>query len=133
MARRGACLAAHRGVDVRIYVPDPSNHFIADLARGQPLRDAAAGRERDPLHRRNVHAKIVVVDDAFAMVGSVNIDPRSLFLNSRRTAIVYGADQVGAIASWIETLRDTKQKGVPAVSTFRDTLEGAARILDPLL
>jgi cardiolipin synthase len=127
-------LAAHRGVDVRIYVPDPSNHFIADLARGQPLRDAAAaGVSVIRFIGGMVHAKIVVVDDALAMVGSVNIDPRSLFLNFEATAIVYGADQVGAIASWIETLRDTTQKGVPAVSTFRDTLEGAARILDPLL
>jgi cardiolipin synthase len=67
------------------------------------------------------------------MVGSVNIDPRSLFLNFEANAIVYGADQVGAIASWIETLRDTTQKGAPAVSTLRDTIEGAARILDPLL
>ena len=127
-------LAAHRGVDVRVYVPDPSNHFIADLARGQPLRDAAAaGVSVIRFIGGMVHAKIVVVDDALAMVGSVNIDPRSLFLNFEANAIVYGADQVGAVANWIESLRDTTQNGVPAVSTFRDTLEGAARILDPLL
>lgn len=46
---------------------------------------------------------------------------------------VYGADQVGAVADWIETLRDTTQKGIPAVSTLRDTLKGVARMLDPLL
>jgi cardiolipin synthase len=127
-------LAAHRGVDVRVYVPDPSNHFMADLARGQPLRDAAAaGVSVIRFIGGMVHAKIVVVDDALAMVGSVNIDPRSLFLNFEANAIVYGADQVGAVANWIETLSDTTQKGVPAVSTFRDTLEGVARMLDPLL
>ena len=99
-------LAAHRGVDVRVYVPDPSNHFIADLARGQPLRDAAAaGVSVIRFIGGMVHAKIVVVDDALAMVGSVNIDPRSLFLNFEANAIVYGADQVGAVANWIETLR----------------------------
>jgi cardiolipin synthase A/B len=109
-------LAAHRGVDVRVYVPDPSNHFIADLARGHPLRDAAAaGVSVIRFIGGMVHAKIVVVDDALAMVGSVNIDPRSLFLNFEANAIVYGADQVGAVARWIETLRDTTQKGVPAV------------------
>ena len=36
--------------------------------------------------------KIVLVDDALAMVGSVNIDPRSLFLNFEANAIVYGAE-----------------------------------------
>ena len=34
-------LAAHRGVDVRVYVPDPMEAFLRP-ARGQPLRDAAA-------------------------------------------------------------------------------------------
>jgi cardiolipin synthase len=67
------------------------------------------------------------------MVGSVNIDPRSLFLNFEANAIVYGPEQTGAVAKWIETLQDQTQKGVLPVSTFRDTVEGVARILDPLL
>ncbi|MGO9673940.1 MAG: phospholipase D-like domain-containing protein [Methylocella sp.] len=127
-------LAAHRGVDVRVYVPDPSNHLIADLARGQPLRDAAAaGVSVIRFVGGMVHAKIVLVDDALAMVGSVNIDPRSLFLNFEANAIVYGPEQTGAVAKWIETLRDPTQKGVAPVSVFRDTIEGVARMLDPLL
>ena len=127
-------LAAHRGVDVRVYVPDPSNHRIADLARGQPLRDAAAaGVSVIRFTGGMVHAKILVLDDEFAMVGSVNIDPRSLFLNFEANAIVYGAAEVGAVAKWIETLHDKTQKGAPPVSDFRDTVEGIARILDPLL
>jgi cardiolipin synthase len=127
-------LAAHRGVDVRVYVPDPSNHLIADLARGQPLRDAAAaGVSVIRFIGGMVHAKIVLVDDLLAMVGSVNIDPRSLFLNFEANAIVYGPEQTGAVAKWIETLQDQTQKGVLPVSTFRDTVEGVARMLDPLL
>ena len=127
-------LAAHRGVDVRVYVPDPSNHLIADLARGQPLRDAAAaGVSVIRFIGGMVHAKIVLVDDALAMVGSVNIDPRSLFLNFEANAIVYGPEETGAVARWIETLQDQTQKGVPPVSVFRDTIEGVARMLDPLL
>ncbi len=127
-------LAAHRGVDVRVYVPDPSNHFVADLARGQPLRDAAAaGVSVIRFIGGMVHAKIVLVDDALAMVGSVNIDPRSLFLNFEANAIVYGAAQTSAVARWIETLQDATQKGVTPVSALRDTIEGVARMLDPLL
>jgi cardiolipin synthase len=127
-------LAAHRGVDVRVYVPDPSNHRIADLARGQPLRDAAAaGVSVIRFTGGMVHAKILVLDEEFAMVGSVNIDPRSLFLNFEVNAIVYGAAEVGAVVKWIETLHDKTQKGAPPVSDFRDTVEGIARILDPLL
>lgn len=127
-------LAAHRGVDVRVYVPDPSNHLIADLARGQPLRDAAAaGVSVIRFVGGMVHAKIVLVDEALAMVGSVNIDPRSLFLNFEANAIVYGAEQTDAVAKWIEALQDQTAKGVAQVSVFRDTVEGVARMLDPLL
>ena len=107
---------------------------IADLARGQPLRDAAAaGVSVIRFIGGMVHAKIVLVDDALAMVGSVNIDPRSLFLNFEANAIVYGAEETGAVAKWIETLQDQTQKGVPPVSALRDTIEGVARMLDPLL
>jgi cardiolipin synthase len=127
-------LAAHRGVDVRIYVPDPSNHLIADLARGQPLREAAAaGVSVIRFIGGMVHAKIVLVDDSLAMVGSVNIDPRSLFLNFEANAIVYGPEHTSAVAKWIETLQEKTQNGAPPVSTLRDTIEGVARMLDPLL
>jgi cardiolipin synthase len=127
-------LAAHRGVDVRVYVPDPSNHFLADLARGQPLREAAAaGVNVIRFIGGMVHAKIVLVDDALAMVGSVNIDPRSLFLNFEANAIVYGPEHTGAVAKWIDTLQDRTQKGALPVSAFRDTIEGLARMLDPLI
>jgi cardiolipin synthase len=127
-------LAAHRGVDVRVYVPDPSNHALADLARGQPLRDAAgAGVRVLRFIGGMVHAKIVVIDDEVAMVGSVNIDPRSLFLNFEANALVYGPEHVGAVVAWIEGLKDKTEEGVRPVSNIRDTLEGVARILDPLL
>ncbi len=127
-------LAAHRGVDVRVYVPDPSNHPVADLARGQPLRDAAAaGVNVIRFVGGMVHAKILLVDDGLAMVGSVNLDPRSLFLNFEVNAVFYSAPEIKAVERWIETLRDRTEKGVLPVSNLRDAIEGAARMLDPLL
>ena len=104
-------LAAHRGVDVRVYVPDTSNHLIADLARGQPLRDAAAaGVTVIRFVGGMVHAKIVLVDNWLAMVGSVNIDPRSLFLNFEANAIVYGPNETAAVAKWIENACRTRRR-----------------------
>ncbi|WP_395697242.1 phospholipase D-like domain-containing protein [Methylocella sp.] len=127
-------LAAHRGVDVRVYVPDPSNHPVADLARGQALRDAAAaGVHVIRFVGGMVHAKIFIADDGLAMVGSVNLDPRSLFLNFEVNAVFYGAAEIAAVVNWIETLKDRTEKGVPPVSNLRDAVEGAARLLDPLL
>ena len=42
-------------------------------------------------------------------------------------------NETAAVAKWIETLQDQTQKGVAPVSAFRDTVEGVARMLDPLL
>lgn len=82
--------AALRGVDVRLVVPRDSNHVYAGLA-GQALYDElllAGVRifERLPPF---MHAKAVVVDDHLALVGSANLDVRSLRLNYETDLAVY--------------------------------------------
>jgi cardiolipin synthase len=127
-------IAAHKGVDVRIIVPDTSNHFLADLARAQGLRALAAeGCKIVRFTGGMVHAKIVVVDDEAAMVGSVNIDPRSLFLNFEANCVFYGPQAVRQVTGWIDALHADTTVGAPAVSRARDTVEGVARMLTPLL
>jgi cardiolipin synthase len=127
-------IAAHRGVDVRILVPDPSNHPLADLARGQALRDLqAAGCTIVRFVGGMVHAKIIVVDDDLAMVGSLNVDPRSMFLNFEVVSVLYGPAAVGAVADWVEALDAGTVIGMPPVGRWRDTMEGVARMLAPLL
>jgi cardiolipin synthase len=127
-------IAAHRGVEVRILVPDPSNHRLADLARGQVLRDLQAqGCRIVRITSGMVHAKVVVVDDESAVVGSVNIDPRSFFLNFEAVTVFYGPAMVAAVTDWIDGLEAGTVEGVPPVGRWRDIAEGVARMLDPLL
>jgi cardiolipin synthase len=127
-------IAAHKGVDVRIVVPDASNHFLADLARAQGLRALAAeGCRIVRFTGGMVHAKIVVMDDDAAMVGSVNIDPRSLFLNFEANCLFYGPHAVRQVTDWIDALHAETAEGAPAASRARDTVEGVARMLTPLL
>jgi cardiolipin synthase len=71
--------AAERGVDVRILVPNKSNHIVADwLSRGyfSQLLDAGVRiyRYRDAM----VHAKTSTVDGSWSTVGTANIDRLSL-------------------------------------------------------
>lgn len=74
--------AALRGVDVRLVLPRKGNHWYAEQA-GRALYGGllAAGVrifERGPPF---LHAKAVVADGAYAMLGSANLDYRSLHLN----------------------------------------------------
>jgi cardiolipin synthase len=78
--RVALCAAARRGVDVRILVPRRSNHRITGRAGehfyGRLLRDGVR------IYRwtgRMMHAKTAVIDGILGIVGSSNLDSRSLF------------------------------------------------------
>jgi cardiolipin synthase len=74
-------LAARRGVDVCLIVPLRSNHLSADVARTGFLRQLHNAGARVLMFQPGMlHAKAVIIDD-LCMIGSANMDMRSLFLN----------------------------------------------------
>ncbi|MCK5675564.1 MAG: cardiolipin synthase, partial [Verrucomicrobia bacterium] len=80
---------ARRGVDVRIIVPEKNNHRYSGMATKalyEELLDAGARI----FHRKPpfIHAKAMVVDDTIALVGSANLDVRSLELNYETTVLI---------------------------------------------
>ena len=81
--------AAYRGVDVKVLVPSVNNHptlQYASRALYAPLLTSGVHiYEREPPF---LHAKATVIDDAVAIIGSVNFDPRSLFLNYETNLVV---------------------------------------------
>jgi len=97
-------LAARRGVQVDIVVPARSNHRLADIARHRPMRELARAGARLWLAPTMVHAKAVVFDDHMALVGSVNLDSRSLFLNYELMAAFYAPADIARFAAWIGAL-----------------------------
>ncbi len=132
---RAVILAAHRGVDVRIIVPRRSNHPLADLARGAYLREIqAAGGTILRFTATMLHAKALLMDDELAMIGSANMDMRSLLLNYESALIVYSRREVEATAQWFESLAKNASVGVkPKVSMLRDLCEGVVRMIAPQL
>lgn len=71
--------AAHRGVDVRILVPETSNHVVADwLSRGYYRELLAAGVQIWRFQGAMVHAKTATIDGAWSTVGTANIDRLSM-------------------------------------------------------
>jgi cardiolipin synthase len=126
-------LAARRGVDVRIIVPRKSDHRFVDLSGRSYLRDieAAGGRV---LHYQPsmLHAKVSVFDDSCAIVGSANMDIRSLFLNYEIALMIYSKEQVDLLAAWVEGLFDYSKYGLKPPTKRRLWMENLARILSPL-
>ena len=75
-------IAAYRKVDVSIINPKKSNHCLADLVReGYLTRVQEAGAKVWFYEPRMLHAKAILVDDTLGIVGSANMDMRSLLLN----------------------------------------------------
>ena len=123
---RSLTVAARRGIDVRVVVPDRSNHGMVDLAGAADLREvAAAGGTVLRFLPRMLHAKAFVVDDV-AVVGSANFDVRSFFLDYEVAAFLYSEPEVTTIAAWIESLRDECRRR-PASLGPRATRRGRRR------
>jgi cardiolipin synthase len=74
--------AALRGVDVRVILPSKSNlpyvKWASDNMLWQLLQQDVRVYYQPPPF---VHSKLFLVDDFYAVVGSANLDPRSLRLN----------------------------------------------------
>ncbi len=133
---RALALQARMGRDVRIVVPARSNHRLADLARGAPLRTVVEGGARAFLYGPGMlHSKLTVVDDSVAFLGSANADMRSLYLNFEIGVLAYSRPEVAAVTRVLEHYMAAGQGIDPAAGRhpLRWVLEDTARLLSPLL
>jgi len=99
--------AARRGVTVDLLLPKKSNHRLADLARHRALRELESAGGHVWFCPHMIHAKGVVIDDELALVGSANLDERSLFLNYELMVSFYETSDVKRFAEWIDRQRST--------------------------
>jgi cardiolipin synthase len=127
-------LAARRGVDVRVVMPSRSNHIPPDIARGIPLRQIqAAGGKIMFYTPKMLHAKVVLADDEVAVVGSANMDIRSLLLNYETAMFVYSASAISEVEVYIEELMTHTRSGIAEASLLRTLGESIVRLVSPLL
>lgn len=130
--------AALRGVDVRLLVPCNSDHRIADAAARSYFPELlASGVVIHAYGPPRLHAKTVVVDNDAAIVGTANLDNRSLRLNFEVVAVCYGERPVTLMADMftrdLAKAREVTARELMTLSIGARLFEGAARLLSPML
>lgn len=81
--RRELCHAVERGVKVQILVPGTkSDHLVTrSTSRGAYGELLKAGAEVYEYQPSMIHAKVLIIDELWAVVGSTNFDNRSFGIN----------------------------------------------------
>lgn len=76
-------LAAHRGVDIQIILPERTDHYpTLDFAARSYFSTLLASGVRIFLYEGNIiHSKSIVIDGYWSTVGSMNLDSASLLYN----------------------------------------------------
>ena len=97
--------AAQRGVDVKLILPGiPDKKAAYALAKSHYQYLTAAGVKLYEYTPGFVHAKIFVSDDVKAVVGTINLDYRSLYHHFENDVLLYGCDAIGDMARDFDVL-----------------------------
>jgi cardiolipin synthase len=127
-------IAKHQGVDVKLITPKQSDNFITNLTRGSYMRELEeAGIEVSLYNGAMLHAKAILFDNSSTMLGSVNLDNRSLFLNYEVATFVYSEKVILDIERWMNKLLANSSIGTANISTAKRILENSMRIIAPQL
>jgi len=131
-------LAALRGVDVRILLPEKPDHRTVHLASFSYYpKTLPVGIK---LYRYTVgflHQKVFLVDDTCAAVGTANLDNRSFRLNFEMTLLNYDAGFVRAVATMLgedfeHSRRVALEEFTARAFVFKLAVQ-SARLLAPIL
>ncbi|WMS42383.1 cardiolipin synthase [Acuticoccus sp. MNP-M23] len=131
-------VAALRGVDVRVMIPDRPDHTIVWLA-GFTYADEVM-RADVKLYRYMegfMHHKVMLVDDEVAAIGTVNFDNRSLHLNFENTVVVMDKAFTAKVAAMLERdfarCRPHMDSPYAGFHPITRAIAPATRLLAPLL
>ena len=103
--------AALRGVDVRIVVPHiPDKRLVFWLTQSYYRRLLAAGVRLYEYAPGFIHAKGYLADGEVAVIGTINLDYRSLVHHFENGVWMY---RCAAIADMERDMRDTLEKSIP--------------------
>lgn len=136
------CLAAKRGVDVRIITPGiPDKKIVFDLTRSYYPELMLAGVKIYEYTPGFLHSKVCVCDDELAVVGTINLDYRSLYLHFENACLFFGGKIVPQVkADFLDTQSKSGRirpedvaKRTRARTFFHEIYYAILRLFAPLL
>lgn len=128
---------ARRGVEVTLILPARNDSaIVAAISSAHYGQLLSAGVTLREYHGGLLHAKTVVVDGSVTLVGSANMDFRSLYLNFENNILFYSPDMSGKVRArqetYIESSTLVSLKEVESRSSARVAIDNLLTILGPV-
>lgn len=131
------CLAAKRGLDVRILTPGiPDKKLTFLLTQSYYHQLVNAGVKIYEYTPGFLHAKMMVADDETATIGTINLDYRSLYLHFECGVFLYQSRVVAEIKKDIQNSIEKSHQITEKEcykNWFQSMLQGILRIFAPLM
>lgn len=131
-------IAALSGIDVKIMIPNKPDHMFVYWATYSNIGHLIKAGAKVYIYDKGfIHAKMIVVDDNVASVGTANIDNRSFKLNFEVNSFIYDKDVAQKLAEVFEKdlldcylLTDEMYNSRSLWIKFK---ESVSRLLSPIL
>ncbi|MCL2459135.1 MAG: cardiolipin synthase [Desulfobulbus sp.] len=130
--------AAQRGVAVTLIIPEKNDSRLVHYASRSRFETLSqAGVRIMGFHGGLLHTKSITVDDNFCLLGSVNLDMRSFWLNYEMTLVIYDRSFANRVREmqcrYLEQAREHDAAAFAARPYRQRLLENIALLLGPLL
>nr|WP_320016834.1 cardiolipin synthase [uncultured Desulfobacter sp.] len=130
--------AALRGVEVTLIVPAINDSLLVRHASVAHFDELMSAGVNIALFKGGLlHTKSLTIDGSISIFGSVNLDMRSMWLNSESSLVVYDTNFTGQLRLLQDTYLGSTDKLVLAAwrqrSAWRHFIENTFRLLAPLL
>ncbi len=130
--------AARRGVAVTVLVPAKNDSRLVRLASEAMNGDLLANGVRIlGFNGGLLHTKSITVDGEISLFGSLNLDPRSLWLNFEISLLIYDQAFTAALRelqqAYMRQSTELRLEDWQNCSTARRVVRNAVRLLAPLL
>ncbi len=130
-------LAAKRGVDVRIITPGiPDKKYVFILTQSYYSQLVKGGVKIYQYDPGFVHAKSFVCDDKYAIVGTINLDYRSLYLHFECGTFFYRTPVVADVKADLQEAIEVSTLQTYAMTQkniFKRLAQAVLRVLAPLM
>ncbi len=130
-------LAALRGVDVRVIIPENNDDWLVDLTSYSYLEELCeVGIKIYRYQPGFMHQKVYLIDDGSAAIGTSNFDNRSMRLNFEVMLLVYdpgfGAEVKAMLQEDMDRCELTSEKAYTESSAVFRFFVRTARLLAPV-